>query len=418
MDVLRQVRVLDPVSDRDQIADVLIDEGTIKAIEPHLSDPPDGTRVIDQPGLILGPGLVDLYSHSGEPGFESRETLQSIMASAIAGGFTRVALLPDTHPAVDTPAMVEHLKTLHAQVQGAVPQVLCWGAITEGVKGEQMTELGELAASHIVGFADGQPLQNWMMVRRILEYAYPLGKPIALWCCDRQLTGNGVVREGTESIRLGLPGSPAIAESVPLAALLECVAAIGTPVHLMRLSTQRGVELVRAAKAQGLPITASTTWAHLMFDITAVRSYDTSLRLDPPLGNPTDRMALIQGVQDGTLDAIAIDHTPFTYEEKTVPFGETPPGAIGLELALPALWGALVEPGHLSALALWRSLSQAPANCLRQPIPTLQVGQRAEMTLFDPAKPWSVNASTLKSLSQNTSWFNQSITGQVLQVWC
>lgn len=418
MDVLRQVRILDPATNSDRTADVALEAGTIRAIADRLNDLPDDVTVIDQPGLVLGPGLVDLYSHSGEPGFESRETLHSLMAAAIAGGFTRVALLPDTEPALDNAALVEHLHTKQAQFSGLSPKVLYWGALTEGTKGEQMTELGELADSGIVGLADGHPIQNWMLVRRILEYAQPLEKPVAMWCCDRQISGNGVVREGTESIQLGLPGSPAIAESVPLAALLECVAAIGTPIHLMRVSTQRSVELVREAKAKGVPITASTTWAHLVYDITAVRSYHTSLRVDPPLGNPADREALIDGIQDGTLDAIAVDHAPFTYEEKTVAFGETPPGAIGLELALPALWNALVITGRISPLTLWRCLSHGPAQVLHQPEPQLQVGQPAEAILFDPSATWTVNGSTLKSLSHNTSWLHQQMTGRVIRVWC
>jgi dihydroorotase len=192
-----------------------------------------------------------------------------------------------------------------------------------------MVELMELAEAGVVGFADGQPIASNLLLRRLLEYGQMLQKPIALYCCDRGLAGNGSVREGLAALRLGLPSSPVMAETAPLAALLECVAELNTPVHIMRVSTQRGVELVRAAKEQGLPITASTTWMHLLLNVTAVQSYDPSLRLAPPLGNPEDQTALIQGIQDGTLDAIAVDHTPLTYEEKTVAFSESPPGAIG-----------------------------------------------------------------------------------------
>lgn len=412
-ELLRHVRLLDPVTNTDQQADVLIVDGVIAAIESTL-DHDSNADVRDCTGLVLGPGLVDLYSHSGEPGFEDRETLDSLLQAATAGGFTRLNLLPDTQPAIDNPATVEWIRS---QLKANAPEVNCWGALTLGVKGEQMVELSELAAAGIVGFADGRPLQNWTLVRRILEYGQALNKPIALWCCDRALAGNGVVREGSESMRLGLPGIPVMAETAPLAALLECVATIGTPVHLMRVSTARAVELIRAAKSRGLPITASTTWMHLLLDITAVQSYDPSLHLEPPLGNPADRIALIQGLQEGVLDAIAIDHSPYTYEEKTVAFSESPAGAIGLELALPLLWQTFVATGEWAALDLWRWLSSQPAQCLRQSLAAVKPGATAELVLFDPQSAWQVSPQTLKSRSSNTSWLGQKIQGRVVKTW-
>lgn len=414
-DLLRQVRILDPVSNTDRTADVLIIDGVIRSVESEITEFPSKAEMRDGTGLILGTGLIDLYSHSGEPGFEDRETLDSLTQAALAGGFTRLALLPDTLPAVDNPASVAWFR---AQAQKrSVPQVLNWGALTLGVKGEQMAELVELAEAGIVGFADGQPIHSRILLRRVLEYAQACSKPIALWCCDKELTGNGVVREGDESIRLGLPGSPAYSETAPLAALLECVATIGTSVHLMRISTARSVELIRAAKAQGIPVTASTTWLHLLLNITAVRSYDPGLHLAPPLGNPADQTALIQAIKDGVLDAIAIDHSPFTYEEKTVAFAESPAGAIGLELALPLLWHGLVESGALSALTLWQALSTHPARCLGQPPATIVPGQPAELILFDPQQAWQVTPQTLKSRSSNTSWLGQEIRGRVIKTW-
>ncbi|MBD3881650.1 dihydroorotase [Phormidium tenue FACHB-886] len=420
-DLLRSVRLLDPLSHTDRPTDVLIAEGMIQAIAEHISDsdlPPD-TQIQDCTELVLGTGLVDLYSHSGEPGFESRETLTSLMAAAAAGGFTRVVLLPNTNPPLDSSAGAEWLRSQVAQLRGRLtqaPQLQAWGALTLGVKGEQMVELAELAAD-VVGFADGLPLQNGLLVRRLLEYGQPLGKPIALWCCDRQLAGDGAVREGAESMRLGIAGSPAVAETAALAALLELVAAIGTPVHLMRISTARSVELIRSAKAQGVPVTASVAWMHLLLNITDVWSYDPSLRLDPPLGNPEDQAALIQGIEDGTIDAIAIDHSPYTYEEKTVAFAEAPAGAIGLELALPLLWQAFVASGRWSPLTLWRCLSTNPVACLGWQQQPIAAGQPAELTLFDPQKQWQVTAQTLQSKSINTPWLGQELRGRVVRIW-
>jgi dihydroorotase len=416
-ELLRQVRLLDPLSNIDKTTDVLIVDGVIEAVESVMGEIPAETEVWEGAGLVLGPGLVDLYSHSGEPGFEDRETLDSLLGAATAGGFTRLTLLPDTQPGVDNPAVVEWLRSQLRLKQGEGPQVNCWGAFSLGLKGEQMTELAELAEAGIAGFADGHSISNAMLLRRILEYGQVLDKPMALWCCDRTLAGNGVVREGSESLRLGLPGIPTIAETAPLAALLEYVAAIGTPVHLMRVSTARAVELIRAAKLQGLPVTASTTWMHLLLDITAVHSYDPSLHLQPPLGNPSDRAALIQAVQTGVIDAIAVDHSPYTYEEKTVAFAESPPGAIGLELALPLLWQAFVAKENWSALELWRALSLRPAQCLNQPVAAIEPGASAELILFDPQQSWSVTPAGLKSRSTNTPWLGQTLLGRVVRTW-
>jgi dihydroorotase len=416
-ELLQQVRVLDPLSNTDRVVDVLIENGVIKKLENRITDLPEDVEVCDRPNLVLGPGLVDLYSHSGEPGFEARETLDSLLQAAIAGGFTRLTLLPDTNPALDNPAVLELFQSKLDSYTSDHPYLYHWGALTVGAAGKQMAELDELAEAGVVGFADGQPLPSPLLTRRLLEYAYPLGKPIALWCCDRDLAGNGVVREGVESLRLGLPGNPAIAETSALAALLECIEAIGTSVHLMRISTARSVELIQVAKAKGLPITASTTWMHLLLDVTAVHSYDTSLRLEPPLGNPDDRLALIQGMNDGVIDAIAVDHSPYTYEEKTVAFAHAPPGAIGLELALPLLWQGLVTSGAVSALTLWRCLSTNPAHCLGQSLAAIAPNHPTELTLFDPQESWKIIPSTLKSHAANTPWLGQEIIGRVVKVW-
>ncbi|RMH79021.1 MAG: dihydroorotase [Cyanobacteria bacterium J007] len=418
--LIQQVRILDPVTERDQIADIWIVDGVIRAVDGQLSEAVGSdTDRIDGRGSILGPGLVDLYSHSGEPGFEERETLASLQQAAWAGGFTRVAVLPDTVPVLDNPAGLSFVRRRveEGKVEGNQPQLGFWGALTLGGKGEQMSELAELAAAGIVGFADDRPVEHLGLLRRILEYIGPLGKPVALWPCRRDLAGNGVAREGSASVRLGLPGHPAIAETSALSALLELVEAIATPVHIMRVSTARSVELIAHAKGRGVPVTASTSWMHLLLDTEALASYDPSLRLDPPLGNPGDRRALIQGIDDGTIDAIAIDHRGYTYEEKTVAFSEAPAGAIGLELALPLLWQEFVATEKLSPLTLWKALSLAPARCLQQEFRAIAPGEPAELTLFDPQTTWTADGRSLRSLSHNTPWLGQTITGRVARSW-
>lgn len=418
-ELLQQVRVIDPVSGTDQLGDVLIADNYIQTIALNIADISPDTQVRDCRGLVLGPGLVDLYSHSGEPGFEERETLLSFLQAAAAGGFTRVSILPDTSPPIDNPSLVAQLQKVRGgEKEKTFPYLQLWGAMTLDVAGKQLTELADLAAAGVVGFTDGQPWENLGLVRRVLEYLQPFNKPVAFWPCDRQLSSNGVMREGAEALRLGLPPIPASAETTAIAALLELVAATGTPVHIMRVSTDRSVELIATAKFQGLPVTASTTWLHLLLDTKAVKSYHTSLHLDPPLGNPSDVAALRAGVRGGVIDAIAIDHRGYTYEEKVQAFAESPAGAIGFELALPLLWQHLVESGEFTAVELWQALSNRPAQCLQQKVNAISPGQKAELTLFDPQQTWQVNRQNLYTLSSNTSWFGQQLTGRVVQTWC
>ncbi|PSO47625.1 MAG: dihydroorotase [Cyanobacteria bacterium SW_9_44_58] len=409
--LLQQVRVLDPVSETEQIADVLIENNQIREIAPHISDYPPHTQIKETQGLIFAPGLVDLYSHSGEPGFEDRETLVSLGKAALAGGFTRVGILPDTEPPLDTPSDLQWFKTVASP---ETPQFYLWGCLTLGGKGDSMTELGELAQAGIIGFSDGVPLADLGLLRRVLEYVQPLEKPVALSVHDRALGRHGVMREGKLSLRTGLPGEPACAETSALAAILEVAACTETPVHIMRVSTARSVALIADAKARGVPVTASTTWMHLLLNTTAMTTYNPNLNIHPPLGDRADQRALIEGVKSGVIDAIAVDHTPYTYEEKTVAFAEAPPGVIGLELALPLLWQTFVETGEWTALELWNALSASPQRCLQQPPLRCAIGEPTEAILFDPKTAWTVSQNHLKSLSANTPWFGKQLTGQVV----
>ncbi|MBD2444437.1 dihydroorotase [Dolichospermum sp. FACHB-1091] len=416
-ELLKQVRVIDPLQKTDRVADVLIIDGYIQDVASQITNFTTDTSVRDCQGLFIGHGLVDLYSRSGEPGFEERETLISLLEAATGGGFTRICVLPDTLPVIDQPALVTQLKQ-HGSREKVSPSLHIWGAITLDLAGKQLTEVADLTAAGVVGFTDGKPWENLGIVRRVLEYLQPFGKPVAFWPCDRHLAANGMIREGAEAMRLGLPPMPSSAETTAIAALLELVADIGTPVHIMRVSTARSVQLIADAKSKGVPITASTTWMHVLLDTTSMRSYHTSLHLDPPLGNYQDMLCLREGLRIGIIDAIAIDHAPYTYEEKVQAFAESPPGAIGLELALPLLWQNLVATGEFTPLELWRVLSHQPATCLQQEVKAIQPGEKAELTLFDPQQIWNVNQVNLQTLSCNTPWFGQEIMGRVVQVFC
>lgn len=412
--LLRQVRMLDPATQRDRITDVLIINRKIAAIESNITDFPTDTQIIDGQNLVLGTGLVDLYSHSGEPGNESRETLQTLAASAAAGGFTQIAVLPDTLPRIDNTQVLTSLKQKTQYLGNShSPQIHFWSAINSGTEQKQMTELAELS-DHAIGFSDRFSLADLPFLKQVLEYLQPLQKPLAIDVAANELTAQGVMREGVNSIRYGLVGNPGYSEASAIAAILEMVATINTPIHLMRVSTARGVELIAAAKERGVPVTASTTWMHLLFSTADLASYDPNLRLEPPLGNPSDLQILQEAVQTGIIDAIAIDHQAYTYEEKTVAFSQAPSGAIGLQLALPILWQKFVTTQKWSALQLWQALSSNPLCCLQQTPNNLAIGSR-EFILFDPQKIWTVNQQNIHSLSSNTPWWGQEIFGKIIQ---
>jgi dihydroorotase len=407
--LFQQVKILDPIAQTSRVGDVLVSAGKPIEILDRSQIPPN-VAVFPGQHLILAPGSIDLYSHSGAPGHEERETLTSLLQAARAGGFVSVNILPDTLPALDRLSSLMSIDRQYHQAAIDIPncpQLRYWGALTAGVEGKMMTELAELATANIIGWADGRSIADLSLTSCLLEYLKPFHRPIALYACDRQLRGSGIARSGVDALRLGLPIDPVRSETAALAATIEIIADIGTPVHLMRISTRRGVELIAAAKLLGVPITASTTWLHLVANTTDLGSYNPNLKLSPPLGTPDDQLALIEGLKTGVLDAIAIDHTPHTYEDKTVAFGEAPTGAIGLELALPLLWQQLVVTDRLSALELWRSLSTNPARCLGLP-PT------DELILFDTQQAWTVSIDSLQSLAHNTAWLGQKIIGKVM----
>lgn len=416
--LLQQVRIIDPVRERDFIADVLIVNQNIQAIEAPITNYPPHTKIIQGNNLILGTGLVDLYSHSGEPGNEARETLLSLASSATAGGFTEIAVLPDTAPPIDNyetlTALQQKVTQLRNYSNQTLSQIHFWSALALGKESKQMSELGELS-NQAIGFTQQFSFTDLPLFKQALEYLRPLKKTIAIDVSRNQLTNNGTIREGAESIRYGLVGNPGYAEAAAIAASLEIIANFDTPVHIMRVSTARGVELIANAKQRGVPVTASTTWMHLLFSTQDQGSYNPNLRLEPPLGNLSDLKALQEGVKTGVIDAIAIAHQAYTYEEKTVPFSLAPSGVIGLELALPILWQKLVTTQIISPLQLWQVLSLKPRLCLQKPSLSISANSHlSELILFDTQKTWQVNQQNIQSQGANTPWWNQEITGKVI----
>ena len=414
MELLQQVRIIDPVREIDRLGDVLVIDGKIAQVGDRLTDYPTETLVVEPAGLVLGTGLVDLYSHSGEPGNEARETLLDLAQAGASGGFTQLGILPDTVPAIDNLEVITALKQKSSlfnsnNKQFDLPKLSFWGSAWNE-HSCKMNGIGELQ-SEVAGLISTHDLGNLDVFKQILEYVQPWQKTLAIALPDK-----GVVREGETSLRYGMSGNP-ISEAAAIAAILEIVREIPHPVHLMRISSKRGVELIKDAKAKGINITASTTWMHLLWSDKVVGSYDPNLRLEPPLGSESDRQALIDGVRQGFIDAIAIDHQAYTYEEKTVAFALAPPGAIGLELALPLLWQNFVATGEWTAIELWQALSSRPRQCLQQEPKAIVPEQEADLVLFDPKQTWTADLSQLKSPAANTPWYKQEITGKVIKTW-
>ncbi|WP_103668328.1 dihydroorotase [Pseudanabaena sp. BC1403] len=404
--LFKQVRILDADSSAkivETFADVFVDGDRQIHTNFDQSQIPQAINIDERSGVILGTGMIDLYSKSSEPGHESRETISELVQAAKNGGFTTIGVLPNTQPAIDDIAALEFWRNVQ-QKHGDILQP--WGAITKGLEGKQLTDIAELAES-VIGFTDSKPIANLLLVRRAMEYIKPLGKPIALFPQNPDLAGSGVIREGKWSLQYGMTGYPAAAETVALAALIELVRLTKAPTHFMRLSTDQSVELIAQAKNDGLPVTASTTWLHLCHCDRDLETYDPNLRLMPPLGSERDRLALIAGIKSGAIDSIAIDHTPCAYEEKVVPFEVAPAGAIGLEFALPVLWQNLVVTGLLTASELWQALSVNPAKILGLTLPK-------RSTLFDPSLEWLAKDSAIASQSRNSYYIGRSLIGKIL----
>ncbi len=402
--------LVDPVAGTERKADLFVSEELIAAT----GNAPAGfvaDRVIDATGLVVSPGLVDLSARLREPGFEYRATLESEMAAAVAGGITSLACPPDTEPPLDEPGLVEMLKRRASSLRLA--RVHPIGALTQGLRGERLTEMAELTEAGCVAFSqDDRPFAELTVLWRALQYATTYGFPVWLRPEDPGLARGGVAHDGEVATRLGLAGIPAIAETISLAAILLLTRETGARVHLCRLSTAEGVEMVRKAKAEGLPVTCDVSAHHIHLSEMDIGYFDAHCRLSPPLRSLRDREALVHGLVDGAIDAICSDHTPVDEDGKQLPFGEAEPGATGLELLLPLAlkWG--VEARQPLARTLARVTSE-PARVLRLAEPSLAPGAPADLCLFDRDAWWRVEPSALKSQGKNTPFTGYELQGRV-----
>jgi dihydroorotase len=407
---IRNGRLIDPAQALDRSTSLFIDADAIAGIgtAPREWRP---ERVIEASGCVVCPGFVDLAARLREPGLEHKATLESELSAAAAGGVTSLACPPDTDPPLDEPGLVEMLKHRARAIRGA--HVYPVGALTVGLKGTTLTEMGQLAEAGCVAFSQADvPLHDTLMLFRALQYAGTFGHRVWLRPQDHYLAHGGVAHDGEVATRLGLPSIPVAAETIALAKIFGLVRAARVGVHLCRLSSADGVAMVRDAKREGLPVTCDVDVHHLHLCDVDIGWFDAQANLMPPLRSTRDRDALRAGVIDGTIDAICSDHAPVDDDGKQVPFGEAEPGATGLELLLPLTlkWASEDRVPLVDALA---RITTRPAAILGIAPPTLAVGGAADLCVFDPAAAWTIRREVLRSQGKNTPFLGLEVAGRV-----
>ncbi len=411
--LIRGARVMDPASGRDETTDVLVGRGVIAEIGRGLAD--DGAEVLDAAGLIVAPGLVDLHTHLREPGEEHKETIATGTRAAAVGGYTAVSSMANTDPVTDHAAIVAEIREKAAQA--GLADVFPVGAVTKGLEGESLAEMGEMVAAGVRVFSDdGRAVPTARMLRNALTYAraFPIGVVIADHCEEPSLVERGQMHEGVNSYSLGLAGRPAEAEEIMVARDIAVARLTGGRIHICHLSAARAVALVGEAKADGVRITAEVTPHHLTFTDEDLLTYDSNFKMHPPLRSADDRAALAAGLADGTIDAIATDHAPHAVEEKESEFDLSPPGTIGLETALAAVLTHAVAPGHVTLMRALEAMTSAPARILGAeghggPI---EAGRPANLVVFDPNEEWLVEAPFV-SKARNCAFLGKRLTGRV-----
>ncbi len=408
--LLKNGRVVDPANGRDEIADVRVGaDGCIAEVAPNLSAT-DGIAVVDCTGLVVAPGLIDMHVHLRVPGQEYKEDVASGTASAANGGFTAIACQPNTIPPIDTAASVQDI---HRQAEGTSARVYVVAAVSKSLKNTELTEMADLKDAGIVGIGDdAYPVQNALFLRRAMQYCAMLDLPFVAHCEDKDLTSDGVMNEGYVSTVLGLKGIPREAENIGTSRNIMMAQATGCRLHILHVSTKESVEIIRHAKSLGAPITAETCPQYVALTDEACYGYDTNAKMSPSLRTQADQLAVIEGLKDGTLDAIATDHAPHAPHEKEKEFALAPFGMLGLETSLGLVMTHLVKPGHSTLSQMVEKMSAAPARILGVPGGTLTVGAPADITVFDPDAEWIVDVTKFKSKSRNSVLGGVTLTGK------
>jgi len=410
--LLRNAKIIDGSTENKEACDCLILNGKIAELNPKIkiSSDFDG-EIFDVQNKLIFPGFLDMHVHFREPGREDEETLLSGAEAAMAGGFTGVCTMPNTQPVTDNREIIEFI---FDEMKDQLVSVYPVAAITRGQKGEELVEMAELVEAGVVAFSDdGKSVANSLMLRRALEYARMFDVPIIEHCEDAALAEGGAMHEGFVATNLGMPGIPAIAEDVVVARNIMLADYTRSKIHIAHISTKGAVELVRRAKEKGIAVIAEATPHHFTLTDKTINSFDTNFKMNPPLRSEEHVQAIIEGLKDGTIDAIATDHAPHSAEEKEVEFVAAPFGIIGLETALGLIIQHLVKPGILDWNQVAEKLSRNPYRIIGLPEPKIKTGELANLTIIDPEADWTVDKAKFKSRSRNTPFHGWKLTGKV-----
>lgn len=413
--LLKGGRVVDPANGRDGVCDILIDGDRIAKVGPGLAPDADTEVVVIPDGLVIAPGLIDMHVHLREPGQEHKETVATGTLSAVTGGFTAVACMPNTTPVNDNAGVTQYI--LKKAAEANLARVYPIGAVSRGQKGEELAELGELKEAGCVAVTDdGHPIKTALLARRALEYTKMFDMPVIEHCEDPSLKGDGVAHEGLVASKLGLRGIPGEAESIMAQRDIALAELTGGRVHIAHMSARQTLDAVRVGKARGAKVTCEVAPHHFILTdemLAAPVPYDTNTKMNPPLREVADRDAMLQGIIDGSVDVIATDHAPHHYDEKHVEFDRAPFGITGLETCVPLCFDRLVHPGLITLARLIELLSVNPARILRVPGGSITEGAPADLTILAPNLSVTVDAKAMKSRSKNTPFDGWTLRGGV-----
>ncbi|MEJ2627887.1 MAG: dihydroorotase [bacterium] len=409
--LLKNGHILDPNANIDRVADILIEKDTIKEIGKNISK---HGKTIDCKDKTIVPGLIDMHTHLREPGYEYKETIATGVAAARAGGFTAIACMPNTNPVIDSRSYIEFIKK---RAKGLLVDVYPLGSVTKGMLGEELTEMGDMVAAGAVGFSDdGLPIKNSLILRSSLEYSKIFGTPIIEHCEDLNLSGDGVMNEGYYATLLGLSAIPSISEEVMVMRDILIAEFTHSPIHIAHVSTKGSVKIIEDAKKRGVKVTAETCPHYLLLTDKNLTSFDTNMKMKPPLRTEEDKKALIEGLTKGVIDVIASDHAPHHSDEKDIEFNKAAFGIIGLETTVGLILTHFVNKRIFSLPDFIEMMSVRPRKILNLPLITIDKNSPANITILDVNQEWKVDKNTFKSKSRNTPFEGWEMKGKSVGV--